>query len=173
MKFVVLKHIQPAKQVPFPRRRYLEMMADAVDKKAAETKLVEGKTTGAKTAGRKTANKGGGETELKGQDVHYDLMLETEEGLLTWAMGCLPAAGKSCGAIQLPLHRELYLTHQGPVSAGRGTVERVMEGRYELLSTKLLILHRNREPLAVEMNEIQQDHYRFTFKSSPQTGATD
>jgi len=101
MKFVVLEHTQPNKQVPFARRRYLQMMADAEDK--------------AKNEGRPT-----------GQDVHYDLMLESEDGLLTWAMGCLPAVQKNCGAIRLPLHRELYLTHEGPVSDGRGTVKTAM-----------------------------------------------
>ena len=106
MKFVVLKHTQAAKQVPFPRRRYLQMMTDPTDRAALND-------------------------VPKGQDVHFDLMLESEEGLLTWAMGRLPAVGKGCGAIKLPPHRADYLTYEGPVSEGRGTVERVMAGSYE------------------------------------------
>ena len=145
MKFVVLKHTQPTKQVPFPRRRYLQMMADPSDK------------TGDKVADSKNAGATGGE------DVHYDLMLESDEGLLTWAMGRLPQAGKSCGAIKLPLHRELYLTHEGPVSEGRGTVKRVLSGEYEFLSPERVLLRCKKQNLVVEMSEIQPDHFRFSF----------
>lgn len=146
MKFVVLKHVQPLKQVPFPRRRYLQMMAESADKA----------TTGA---------------AVKGHDVHYDLMLQTEEGLQTWAMGLLPAAGKRCGAIKLPLHREFYLTHEGPVSSGRGTVERVLKGHYQWQSSTL-ILDCGRQSLSVEMDEIQKDHFRFSFSQAGQSGTS-
>lgn len=104
---------------------------------------------------------------LKGQDVHFDLMLETDEGLLTWAMGAMPAAGESCGAIQLPLHREIYLTHQGPVSGGRGTVTRRLAGRYEFTAPTELILYADGGDLMVKMIEIQKDHFRFDFKNVP------
>ena len=152
MKFVVLRHTQPTKQVPFPRRRYLEMMADPSDK--ASNKLADSKTSGG----------------TQSEDVHYDLMLESDEGLLTWAMGRLPQAGKSCGAIKLPLHRELYLTHEGPVSEGRGTVKRVMSGEYEFLSPERVLLKSKKQNLIVEMAEIQPDHFRFTFSSADNDG---
>lgn len=145
MKFVVLKHSQPSKQVPVPRRRYLHLMADAVDKRA-------------------------GDQPPKGKDIHFDLMLESQEGLLTWAMGCLPLAGKSCGAIKLPLHRAHYLTHEGPVSDGRGTVQRVMAGEYEFSDPQRLLLRFKRETLVVEMAEIQPDHFRFSFFSNEKVG---
>ena len=148
MKFVVLKHTQPAKQVPFPRRRYLEMMADPSDKIA--DKLADSKNGGA----------------ARSEDVHFDLLLETEEGLLTWAMGRLPQNGKSCGAIKLPLHRELYLTHEGEVSEGRGTVKRVLSGEYKFIAPDRLLLKSKQLSLIVEMSEIQPDHFRFTFSSA-------
>ena len=148
MKFVVLQHTQKAKQVPFPRRRYLEMMADPGDK--ADRKQAEGKDVGA----------------ARSEDVHYDLMLETEEGLLTWAMGRLPQAGKSCGAIKLPLHREMYLTYEGEVSEDRGTVKRVLSGEYEFTAPDRLLLKLKQQNLSVEMSEIQPDHFRFTFSSA-------
>jgi len=144
MKFVVLQHTQPAKQVPFPRRRYLQMMAEAADK-------------------------GTDEDKSKGQDVHFDLMLETAEGLRTWAMGCLPVAGKSCGAIELPLHRADYLTHQGPVSEGRGSVKRVMQGSYVFLAPQQVKLQMQKQHLIIEMNEIQPAHFRFLFVCPTQT----
>ncbi len=140
MRFVVLKHTQPIKQVPFPRRRYLQMMADGADKA----------TIGAVP---------------KGHDVHFDLMLESDDGLLTWAMGCLPMVGKNCGAIKLPLHRKFYLTHQGPVSQGRGTVQMMLTGNYQLATPDRVLLHTSKHSLVVEMIEIQPDHFRFSFFS--------
>ena len=151
MKFVVLQHTQPAKQVPFPRRRYLEMMADPSDKASDEVaeKMADSKKVGG----------------ARPQDVHYDLMLESDEGLLTWAMGRSPQAGKSCGAIKLSLHRKLYLTHEGPVSDGRGNVKRVLAGEYEFISPERLLLKFKKQDLVVEMAEIQPDHFRFSFSS--------
>lgn len=140
MKFVVLQHTQPAKQVPFPRRRYLQMMADPADKDTDQDRP-------------------------KGQDVHFDLMLETEDGLRTWAMGLLPTAGKRCGAIELPLHRADYLTHEGPVSNGRGNVKRVMQGSYDFMKPTQVILQMKKQDLIIEMDEIQPAHFRFSFVS--------
>ena len=138
MKFVVLQHTQPTKEIPFARRRYLQMMAEATDKTNPDN-------------------------FPKGQDVHFDLMLETEEGLRTWAMGLLPTAGKSCGAIELPLHRAEYLTHEGPVSGGRGTVKRVMQGTYNFASPQQVVLQMQNQTLVIEMDEIQPAHFRFSF----------
>lgn len=140
MKFVVLQHIQPSNQVPFPRRRYLQMMAEAADKVTDKD-------------------------QPKGQDVHFDLMLETDEGLRTWAMGLLPTAGKSCGAIELPLHRADYLTHEGPVSDGRGTVKRVMQGSYNFANPQQVLLQMKKQDLIIEMDEIQPAHFQFSFVS--------
>ena len=138
MRFVVLQHIQRTKEVPFARRRYLQMMAEAADKTTAKD-------------------------FPRGQDVHFDLMLETEQGLRTWAMGLLPTAGKSCGAIELPLHRSDYLTHEGPVSGGRGTVKRIMQGSYNFTSPQQVMLQMKKQTLIITMDEIQPSHFRFSF----------
>jgi len=114
----------------------------------------------------KAASQSAGNDHPKGLDVHFDLMLETEQGLKTWAMGRLPMAGKNCGAIQLPLHRADYLTHQGPVSGERGTVKRVMQGDYEFIALQQVMLRMKKEDLIIEMNEIQPAHFRFSFFSS-------
>ena len=68
------------------------------------------------------------------EDVHFDLMLQTSDGLLTWAMAAIPDHSGQWPAIALPLHRVQYLQYEGPVSGGRGTVNRVMAGDYELVS---------------------------------------
>ena len=67
---------------------------------------------------------------------HYDLMLERGDGLATWQLGGDPAAlaaGESMPAARLPDHRRAYLTYEGPVSRGRGQVERIDRGTCELI----------------------------------------
>ena len=66
--------------------------------------------------------------------THYDLMLESEGVLRTWAIPELPAQGKVTPADALPDHRLAYLEYEGPVSGNRGSVTRVDEGEYELLA---------------------------------------
>ena len=70
---------------------------------------------------------------------HYDLMLEmleAGEALATWRIerDCLDLRpGEALAARKLPDHRRAYLSHQGPVSGGRGRVTRVHAGTYETL----------------------------------------
>ena len=68
------------------------------------------------------------------EDVHFDLMLQTSKGLLTWAMASIPDHSGDWPAIALPIHRAEYLQYEGPVSGGRGNVKRMMAGHYELVS---------------------------------------
>ena len=99
-RFVVLKHTQPASQIPLARRQYLF----------------------------------GGDLPSDSMDVHYDLMLESEGGLLTFAVPQKPSTGHlTLPAIKLPLHRDVYLDYEGPVSGDRGTVQRVMAGTFALI----------------------------------------
>jgi hypothetical protein len=63
---------------------------------------------------------------------HFDLMLEQEGQLLTWAMAELPNATSQL-AEELPPHRIDYLTYEGPVSNNRGEVMRVRAGSFEWL----------------------------------------
>lgn len=71
---------------------------------------------------------------------HWDLMLEQEQALATWQLTTDPAAlagpdaRQSLPARRIADHRRAYLTYEGPVSGGRGSVRRVDEGRYELLA---------------------------------------
>jgi hypothetical protein len=66
--------------------------------------------------------------------THYDLMLEQGQVLWTWAMDDLPESGKAVMAERLRDHRPDYLDLQGEVSGERGSVRRVDQGTYELLS---------------------------------------
>ncbi len=65
---------------------------------------------------------------------HFDLMLEHEEALWTWS--CyrhhMPQSVSTISFERLQDHRKAYLTYEGPVSGGRGTVRKVDTGTYRL-----------------------------------------
>lgn len=63
---------------------------------------------------------------------HFDLMLEDELQLLTWAMPELPNAVRQM-VEELPPHRRDYLTYEGTVSNNRGEVARAAAGTFEWL----------------------------------------
>ena len=61
---------------------------------------------------------------------HYDLMLEDNGKLITWAIPDLPCAGLQTSATKLPDHRLAFLDYEGSVSGDRGEVRRVDWGDY-------------------------------------------
>lgn len=63
---------------------------------------------------------------------HWDLMLEQNGRLRTWRLLSEPAIGSVVPAEPLPDHRLDYLTYEGPVSGGRGTVARWDAGEYAI-----------------------------------------
>ena len=68
--------------------------------------------------------------------THYDLMLERGEALATWRLSESPTGlgpGDSLPAERLADHRAEYLTYEGPVSRGRGRVNRLDRGPFDLI----------------------------------------
>jgi hypothetical protein len=65
--------------------------------------------------------------------LHWDLMLETESGLATWALERAPEPAHKIRADRLGDHRLAYLDYEGEVSGGRGRVTRWDSGQYELI----------------------------------------
>ena len=66
-------------------------------------------------------------------DLHWDLMLESDERLTTWALPPQPFGAFQCSAKRLPDHRKRYLDYEGEVSGGRGCVRRIDAGIVERL----------------------------------------
>jgi len=79
---------------------------------------------------------------------HWDFMLEWGAVLRTWELRELPRAwadllgessssesssSDSVNLIPLPDHRLAYLEYEGPLTGGRGSVERCDHGTYEIL----------------------------------------
>jgi hypothetical protein len=65
---------------------------------------------------------------------HWDLMLDYGEALRTWRLLTEPAMGADVPAEALPDHRRTYLDYEGPVSGGRGTVQRWDSGAFDVES---------------------------------------
>ncbi|MCP4193454.1 MAG: hypothetical protein GY768_22810 [Planctomycetaceae bacterium] len=64
---------------------------------------------------------------------HWDLMLEDETILQTWAINQIPNVGTWVDAESLPAHRLKYLDYEGPVSNDRGEVSRWDHGNFDWL----------------------------------------
>lgn len=64
---------------------------------------------------------------------HWDLMIECDGELLTWALDEYPKLNSRISAIELASHRLDYLEYEGPVSGGRGDVRRVESGWCRIL----------------------------------------
>jgi hypothetical protein len=72
--------------------------------------------------------------EHRWDGVHWDLMLEDDGRLRTWALAAFPAPGLDIAANPLPDHRIRYLEYEGPISGGRGVVRRADRGTYEAIA---------------------------------------
>ena len=74
--------------------------------------------------------------ERKGQDVHWDLMLEAETALETYRLELPPEklAEQSTTAIRIFDHPLKFLTYEGTVNNGLGSVEIAQAGTYKLLA---------------------------------------
>jgi hypothetical protein len=62
--------------------------------------------------------------------LHWDLMLQAGECLRTWRLAGPPGPGSSVAAEPSFDHRLLYLDYEGPVSGGRGRVQRWDHGTF-------------------------------------------
>lgn len=63
---------------------------------------------------------------------HFDLMIEAEGVLWTWALPAWPEPGAWMEVEPLPDHRIAYLQYEGPVSGNRGHVTQREAGTCEL-----------------------------------------
>ena len=69
------------------------------------------------------------------REPHWDLMLEQDDKLETWALPAPPTAELTQPVQRLADHRIRYLDYEGPVSGNRGTVQRWDWGTYLLIDS--------------------------------------
>lgn len=101
--------------------------------------------------------------------THYDLMLEQDGKLLTWAIPEPPRAGLRTSVTKLPDHRLDYLDYEGPISGDRGEVRRVDIGEYlvnQLDHTAVdLELHSPNGDLHVELRHHVENEWLAEFSA--------
>jgi len=99
---------------------------------------------------------------------HWDLMLEHEGKLLTWALTEKPTPGKSILAKALDDHRIEYLELEGEISHDRGSVSRLIRGvyRWKLNTVRhVAILKSDTEIWEVEFTPFDGDGVRVSVSS--------
>jgi hypothetical protein len=107
---------------------------------------------------------------------HWDLMLEWEGKLRTWALPCEPASALDCDAEQLADHRLFYLDYEGPIAGDRGFVTRWDEGQYQLETATaderiVLLTGRRLNARLTLRNKGDGSHFwRVSFAAAPTTG---
>ena len=74
---------------------------------------------------------------------HYDLMLESGKTLKTWEILEFPRAGVALSSRRLADHRIEYLSYEGPISGGMGTVSQVDSGTF--------VINSDREPTEIDL----------------------
>ncbi len=65
--------------------------------------------------------------------THFDLMLEDDGALRTWAIDREPTTSEAVPATALPAHRLAYLEYEGPLSGDRGSVSQWDRGTFDWL----------------------------------------
>ena len=70
--------------------------------------------------------------------VHWDLMLQCENTLETYRLEIEPdeLVSQTCSAARIADHPLRFLTYEGPVNKGLGSVEIAEKGKYRLLQNE-------------------------------------
>lgn len=100
--------------------------------------------------------------------LHWDLMLECGPILRTWRLSAPLAAGSEITATATFDHRLIYLDYEGPISGGRGCVNRHAFGTFtwqEDISDRVVI-HLEGEQLrgALRLEQIAGERWRGEFR---------
>lgn len=69
--------------------------------------------------------------------LHWDFLLARPNApaATTWRLLRTPCVNEPIAALALPDHRLLYLDYEGPVSGGRGSVQRLDGGEWQEMAT--------------------------------------
>lgn len=109
--------------------------------------------------------------------THWDLMLERNGVLRTWALEREPGAQSTISARQLADHRTAYLDYEGPVSGNRGRVSRWDAGTYAVVSESAASLTlrldgaRGLTGVTLEQTSNDDDHcWIVSFSVEPTSG---
>ena len=105
--------------------------------------------------------------------VHWDIMLEAADILETWRLGLPPEklqerSGQSAPAVKIFDHPLKFLTYEGSVNKGKGSVETADRGTYLLLNEgdrgKLVQLKGRILNGKFALEHVEGDKWNFTPK---------
>ena len=97
------------------------------------------------------------------RDDHWDLMLQHDDVLWTWALEKSPAPGIVCDGRKLTDHHIKYLTYEGPVSRGRGQVTRLIAGEFNWLAEGIAELFYDGRVVKMTVSSLSQEICKFEF----------
>ena len=103
---------------------------------------------------------------------HWDLMLEADGVLRTWALARMPDAVTEQFVERLPDHRLAYLDYEGPVSGNRGAVTRWDSGEFRWLADSPLHVEvelageRLHGVVTLACESTEDQRWRFSFASA-------
>jgi len=74
----------------------------------------------------------------QGENVHWDFMLQSGESLQTYRLDKAPeeVLHRTAGAVKIFNHPLKFLTYQGPVKKGKGSVRIIEAGTYQIIHQK-------------------------------------
>lgn len=100
--------------------------------------------------------------------LHWDFMFEAGEALRTWSLPAPPSDRCDVIAEALPDHRLAYLDYEGPISGGRGEVERWDAGQFVWLedTNGVLKLRLEGDRLRGEVTLVRETDQRWRFSFS-------
>jgi hypothetical protein len=72
------------------------------------------------------------EHQRQGEETHWDLMLEQGNSLKTFRLNLPPQDIQASPGLAVPIadHKRRFLTYEGPVNQGQGSVRIVEQGHY-------------------------------------------
>ncbi len=110
--------------------------------------------------------------QKQAQSLHWDLMLESSDGLETYRLDSPPekiTANRKNTAIKIFTHDIKFLTYQGPVNKGAGSVKIADAGTFQQLESskqKTTLKFQGRLLKGLfEMVHIKDDTYSFNYLS--------
>jgi len=105
-----------------------------------------------------------------GNNVHWDLMLESGDCLQTWRLDENPneIVNRSVGAVKIFDHPLKFLTYEGPVNEGKGRVRITDAGTYQTIrqgsETIELVLNGQILKGKFTLTHIEEDKWRFSLR---------
>ena len=109
----------------------------------------------------------------RGKDVHWDFMLQLGETLQTYRLDKAPeeVMHQTANAVKIFNHPLKFLTYQGPANKGKGNVQLIEAGTYQIIHQKHNRIELNLSGQILRgkftLIHIKNDNWQFARDSQP------